>query len=60
MPVQLYGHTTGVRHPANNGSPWGGVVVNGEERETIYGGVTLVNESADEVVEHRLRQLGYV
>lgn len=58
VPVRLYGHTTGVRHPAVNRVPWS--VVDSERRKTVDEGVTSVDESGGEVVEQRLKQLGYV
>lgn len=59
VPIRLYGHTTGVRHPAVNRVPWG--IVNDEEaREVINDGVNPVTERADKVTKQRLKQLGYL
>lgn len=59
VPVRLYGHPEGVRHPALTEIPW--AIFDGEERREITDGdVTAVDTVDSEVVKSRLQDLGYV
>lgn len=59
VPVRLYGHPEGVRHPTLTEVPW--ATIDGEERREITAGdVTAVDAVDSEVVESRLQDLGYV
>jgi hypothetical protein len=58
VPVRLYGHPEGIRHPALVKVPW--AVIEGDGRRAVVDeGVHAVTGEADEVVEQRLRDLGY-
>lgn len=59
VPVRLYGHPEGVRHPALTEVPW--AIINAEEcREVTDGDVKPVDAVDSEVVNSRLQDLGYV
>ena len=59
VPVRLYGHPEGVRHPAVTEVPW--AIIGGEERREITdGNVTPVDSVDSEVINSRLHDLGYV
>lgn len=51
IPMKLYGHPTGIRHPVLRNVPWA-VIENGSTRTD--------REVLEEGVEDKLRQLGYV
>lgn len=58
VPIRLYGHPEGVRHPALVHVPW--AVLAGEERRDVTDeGVTAVDNVDDRLVKDRLRDLGY-
>lgn len=58
IPVPVYGHPTGLRHPELVEVPWA-VVDSGARPEVVDGGTSAGNTRADGV-EARLRDLGYV
>ena len=51
IPMKLYGHPTGIHHPALRNVPW--AVIESDEIDTT-------RNEIDEGVEDKLRQLGYV
>ena len=57
VPVRLFGHTNGVRHPAVNRVPW--ATISGEDREITRGNVKKLERKSNRVHE-RLKQLGYI
>lgn len=57
FPVRGYAHPDGVRHPKLTEVPWG-VVEHGDRRE-ITEGSTSHHEANDDVVDERLKDLGY-
>lgn len=58
VPLRLYGHPEGVRHPALVEIPW--AVLEGDDRRRITDeGVGAIDDAATELVENRLRDLGY-
>jgi len=57
VPVRLYGHPVGVRHPALVEVPW--AVVEGDRREVRDDGTRAMSEDDREAVDERLRRLGY-
>lgn len=59
VPIRLYGHPEGIRHPALVEVPWGTIEGDGR-RKTTDEGVTAVDSAESDVVESRLQDLGYV
>jgi len=59
IPMRVYGHPTGVRNRELVDVPWA-VVDDGNRRDVTDGSVRSVSESANEVVEDRLNDLGYI
>lgn len=51
IPIKLFGHPAGIRHPTLRNVPWAVIEGEGERGE---------RESVDSSVEDKLRQLGYV
>jgi len=58
VPIRLYGHPSGIRLPALVDVPWG-VIESGERREIRDDGVRSASEAESDVIEERLRALGY-
>jgi hypothetical protein len=57
LPVRMYSHANGVRHPALVDVPW--AVLDGERREVVAGEAASVSTSDEQSIKRRLRQLGY-
>lgn len=58
IPVPVYGHPPGLRHPELVEVPW--AVIDDDDRPEITDGGTDTTAVDDDVVEERLRDLGYV
>lgn len=58
LPLAVYGHPRGLRHPELVEVPW--AVLETDDRPTIRDGGTVRSETPDRHVEARLRDLGYV
>lgn len=58
IPIRLYGHPGGVRHPALVDVPWG--VIESDERPTIRSGEIGEVEQEGEAVREHLADLGYL
>ncbi len=58
VPIRLYGHPEGIRHPALVDVPWA-VIEDDERRKITDEGVTTVGDVEEEIIENRLRDLGY-
>lgn len=56
VPVKLYGHPSGIRHPALVEVPW--AVTEGPRREIVDDGVSTATQDMDKIESH-LRDLGY-
>lgn len=58
VPLRVYGHPTGVRNPELVRVPWA-VVDSGDRRELREAGTSATADVDSDVVEERLRDLGY-
>lgn len=56
-PLKLYDHPPNIRHPALNEVPW--AIINGDRRKVVTNGIQDDANTDDELVEERLKALGY-